>query len=99
MVCDLTPRPGELWQSTTTAHAWLVRVLNVSLNTVSYTQIAGPARRRGQVHRMSLAAFQRCFSGENSPPVESPCVCSDYDADGDADLADYSKLIDSYLVP
>ena len=61
MVCDLTPRPGELWQSTTTARAWLVRVLNVSLNTVSYTQIAGPARRRGQVHRMSLAAFQRCY--------------------------------------
>ena len=61
MVCDLTPRPGELWQSATTAHAWLVRVLKVSRNSVTYTQIAGPASRRNQVHRMSLPAFQRCY--------------------------------------
>jgi hypothetical protein len=68
MACDLTPaptstrtpRPGELWQSTT-AHAWRVRVLKVSRNGVCYRLIVGPGSRRKQEHWMSLPAFQNCY--------------------------------------
>lgn len=61
MVCDLTPRPGEHWQSATTAHAWRVRVLSVSLNSVKFMLIAGPGSHRKREHWMSLPAFQICY--------------------------------------
>ena len=41
---------------------------------------------------LDIAAFQRCFTGENVTPIGWPCLVFDTDLDDDIDLNDWAAL-------
>lgn len=46
-----------------------------------------------------FALFHNCHTGPGNGPVAEPCLCSDFDGDGDSDRADFRAFQLAYTIP
>ena len=58
--------------------------------------VTGDCNVDGAVTSNDYSEFQGCVSGQGGGLPMTECTCSDFDNDGDVDLADYAEFILSF---